>query len=745
MSGDRPSASPALRDLAADADSSAGASRQVIAGSAAAGVMIAQLVFGKAARDALFLSTFPVSFLPAAMICAAALSAVAVLFVSRAMSRHSPARVVPWLFVANAALFVGECLLSLASMRLASVVFYVHMGAFGATVISSFWSMVNERFDPYSAKRLVGRIATGGTLGGILGSVIAWRVSAFLDVPALLLFLAGLNVLCFFGVRSLRGQTKRAESRAATEPLLPLATLSLLRHTPYLRHLAWLVGLSGVTSALLDYVVAARAATFASGRSLMAFFAILYMSIALVGFIVQVLLTRVSLEKLGVSGTVTALPMAVGGAGLLAALLPGVATVVALRAIEAVLQNSLFRSAYELLYTPIATQRKRALKLVIDVGLERAGIALGSATTLLVIALLPGSAERLLLGVIVITAAAGVVVARRLHAGYVSALEESMRARSVYLGEVAPVTGPAPRSFTETDLPRRIDDSGRGTLRTRTPAAKAASVVPPARDLLVDAIAEVRSADLARIRRVLSAASLDPALVPHVIPLLANDDLAREVVQTLRSVARRVSGQLVDALLDGSQPVVVRRRVPRVLRVCDGAVAVAGLTHALADPLFEIRQPCGLALLRITERSPELLPPEKQVLTAVVQEVAADKQTWDTQRLQDALDDDDDEHADDIMRERSQSLEHVFTLLCLVYEREPLKLAFRALGSEDDRLRGTALEYLENILAPEIHERLWTYFGDLREYQRSERSRSELLDELQRSACPSRSGAVAHS
>jgi hypothetical protein len=643
---------------------------------------------------------------------------------------------VPWLFVANAGLFVGECLLSIVSLRTATGAFYVHMGAFGATVISSFWSLVNESFDPHSAKRVVSRIATGGTLGGIVGSVIAWRVSAFLNVPALLLFLAGLNALCFFGARALRASPRNDEdSYSAAQPLVP-ATISLLRHRPYLRHLAALVALLGATSALLDYLLAREAATFASGRSLMAFFAILYMSIALVGFVVQVLLTDVSLEKLGVIGTVTTLPIAVGAASLVAVALPGVATVVALRAIEAVLQNSLFRSAYELLFTPIAKERKRALKLIIDVGLERSGIAVGSAFTLLVLWVLPGSAQRLLLAAIVAMAAASVLVARRLQVGYVSALENSMRTRSLYLGELEPVASGHTQRPVQTDAPQAgsLGVPGAGHALRPPLATHAAAAAPGAHDPVLDAIADLRSADLARIRRVLSARSLDPELVPHVIPLLANDELAREVVSTLRSVARRVSGQLIDTLLDRSQPVVVRRRIPRVLRVCDGRVAVAGLTCALADPLFEIRQQSGLAILRITERSPELMPPETQILTAVVQEVGADKQTWDSQRLQDALDDEDDEHADDIMRERSQSLEHVFTLLSLVHEREPLKLAFRALGSEDDRLRGTALEYLENVLSPEIHQRLWSYFGDLREYRRSERSRSELLDELERLA-----------
>ena len=54
--------------------------------------------------------------------------------------------------------------------------FYVNRGqalaTFGAVLISGFWSVVNERFDPHTAKQVVGRIAAGATVGGLLGGVV---------------------------------------------------------------------------------------------------------------------------------------------------------------------------------------------------------------------------------------------------------------------------------------------------------------------------------------------------------------------------------------------------------------------------------------------------------------------------------------------------------------------------------------------------------------------------------------------
>ena len=46
--------------------------------------------------------------------------------------------------------------------------------------------------------------------------------------------------------------------------------------------------------------------------------------------------------------------------------------------------------------------------------------------------------------------------------------------------------------------------------------------------------------------------------------------------------------------------------------------------------------------------------------------------------------------------------EHVFNLLSLVLEREPVHIAALAFDSADMYLRGTALEYLETVLPPGI-------------------------------------------
>jgi len=75
---------------------------------AGAGLLMAHQVAGKAARDAVFLSNYDASSLPAMMAAAAITAAGLGLASSRVLSRLTPARVVPWAFALSALLQLAE-------------------------------------------------------------------------------------------------------------------------------------------------------------------------------------------------------------------------------------------------------------------------------------------------------------------------------------------------------------------------------------------------------------------------------------------------------------------------------------------------------------------------------------------------------------------------------------------------------------------------------------------------------------
>jgi hypothetical protein len=170
-----------------------------------------------------------------------------------------------------------------------------------------------------------------------------------------------------------------------------------------------------------------------------------------------------------------------------------------------------------------------------------------------------------------------------------------------------------------------------------------------------------------------------------VIPLLGRDDVFLDALRSLRRIASRVQGQLVDGLLDPQQPLAVRRRLPRVLKACPTERSVAGLMAGLRDEEFEVRYECAASVVRLIDRAPELRVGKARAFEAARREL-------DRWRAEDPGDEG-----------RDRRVEHVFTILSFDLDREALRLVHKALHSED-RMRGTAIEYLSNVLPDDLQK-----------------------------------------
>ena len=778
--------------------------------SIASGALVAQHVAGKATRDTLFLTHFGLAKLPAAMIAAALVSSIAVIGISRALAKYGPARIVPWLFGLGAIFFLFEWWLSLHSDRGAAVAVYMHTAIFSSAGVSAFWSLVNERFDPHVAKKVVGRIASGGTIGGVLGGVVVWEASSHLSVPMMLALLAGINVVGLWGALRLAGRyghgsgdELRSPGKAAQPEQLTGGGWKIVRETPYLRDLAVLVLAGAVIQALLDWLLSAHATeVYGKGPRLLGFFALFNMVVGLLSFVAQTGLSRPLLQWRGLAGTVKSQPMTVALFAVLALVTPQLWAIVLLRGGEAVTRNSLYRSAYELFYTPLPLAKKRATKTLIDVGVDRVGTLIGSAALLAIVHLSTDIATRVVLIGAIAMAAAAWLVASRLHDGYVSALASSLKTGAVALGDDDAEDFTTKKTLAETTalldrekLLARIEQFqrskegkektalaasavGLGATATGTHDAVPAGPIDVSADPIVARAALLRTGDVARTKAALNA-PLTAALVPFAIPLLSNDAVVRDAVRALRKIAPKATGQLLDALLDPDVDPRVRRRIPRVMKVCRTQRAAAGLLMALKDPVFDVRVQVGLALAQMQDEAQVTLSRD-EVFDVALHELTAGRVSWQQPSTSDgsvavrgdAGADDDASHLDPIPSgvggaaapyrdsgpprpsrvstddgaspasgarstpdELHRGLAHVFTILGLVLEREPLSIAYRAMRSEDPGLRGTAYEYLDVVLPARVREVIIPLLGDVKPTARPrERGSKELADELLRSS-----------
>jgi ATP:ADP antiporter, AAA family len=705
-----------------------------------AAAVTAQFIAGKAVRDALYLANLEVTSLPAMVMATAVVSIGLVVVTSKGLREVSPAAFVPIAFILSATMLLLEWLLLPWAPRAAAILVYLQVSGIGPLLGSGFWLIATERFDPHTAKKRFGQIAGAGTLGGLVGGFVAERVGSVFGVAAMLPVLAAASLLCAWVIRRLAVSHKRATAARAADvaaelaPESPRPGLRVLREAPYLQNLAGLVLLGTLGAALLDYLFKAQAVTaFGRSEGLIRFFAFYYSATSLITFALQTSSARFSLERLGLAATTGTPSIAVLVGGIAGLIAPGLPSLVAARGSESIFRGALFRSAYELFYTPMPPAERRAAKSLIDVGVDRFGDAMGGGVIQLVLILLaPASQYAAILAVAIGCACIALFLARRLNRGYIQTLERSLLNRALELD-----FSDAEDLTTRTVMMRTIRRAAGGAAQKI--AGQSSVRVEPVLSSVDPEIAEImalRSRDRARISAVLRHEDGMPAtLVPHVIPLLAWDPVSEDAIYALRKVSEERIGELIDALIDPNQPFAVRRRLARVFSVCVSQRAADGLILGLDDQRFEVRFQCGRSLAAIVAKNPRVRIHDQAIYDVVLREVAVGRPVWESHRLLDGMEDPEQpSFVDQFIRDRtSQGLAHVFTLLSLVQPAEPLQIAYRGLLTGDENLRGTALEYLEGTLPPAIRARLWPFLEDRRAPSRAARPRDEILRDLLRS------------
>src|SRR3954467_12606475 len=189
-----------------------------------------------------------------------------------------------------------------------AVIVYLHGSGAGPMLASGFWLLATERFDPRTAKRRFGQISGAGTLGGLLGALLAARVATW-GVPSMLLVLAALQFLSAWLVRQLAICLEPAAPAPAREERRVPAARSGLRvvaESPHLRHLAALVLLGTTSAALVEYLFKAKAfETLGPGDHLLRFFSFYYAATSFATLLVQLLLSRAVLDRFGLAMTMS--------------------------------------------------------------------------------------------------------------------------------------------------------------------------------------------------------------------------------------------------------------------------------------------------------------------------------------------------------------------------------------------------------------------------------------------------------
>lgn len=689
----------------------------------AALMMIGHLQGGKTVRDALFLSYFDVTDLPKMMVATAVLSALAIVAFSRVLARYGPARLTPAFYIFSGIISFGEWAAMAFWPHIVTLILYLHVTVLDSLLISGYWSIINERYDPYSAKNVISRMAIFATLGGLLGAGAASVVAKIVDIRAVIAMLAFLHL---FGGLALY-QVTRGQADSNSQPAPPRGLLTIVKKNTLIQRMAILMVTLAATIALLDYLFKATLQVSLSREELVTFFAYFYIAIDIGSLLLQTFVGSKALRWFGLGGTIILLPLGIIFGGLITFVFRSLMTITLLRGGSNLLTNSFFGPGYELLFTPISPADKRTSKILIDVGANRSGNMLGGLM-IMGLLLLPGLTDSYILLTVMLLAGVMSLLIILLNRGYISQLADNLLSGALKSDEIEikDKTTQGTVALTQTSLERDrllqqislyrskdVSSEVQSAREQNTVSAPKSVSAGTDENLTVEVIRDLLSRDENRIRRVLVNKTITPALLPHILPLFRNHGvLLQEALKAAKPLVSIASGQLVDALLNQHQHPLIRRRIPLLLGQADNDLALQGLTLGLQDRELDVRFRCAEALARIKTNHPQLYINTEAVWRVVYREIADFSRTG-------------------FKSSRGvEPLRYLFNLLGIILGPGVMDICYNALQAEDPVIRGTALEYLENQLPQKVREPLWPWIAAGRTATKSNRPTKEIMYDL---------------
>ncbi|MGQ9672201.1 MAG: Npt1/Npt2 family nucleotide transporter [Candidatus Aminicenantales bacterium] len=273
------------------------------------------------------------------------------------------------------------------------VVFWVWANIFAIVLVTQFWMLVNDVFNPREAKRLIGFIGSGGQLGAIVGSLLVGalaRTRAFtllLPLAALLLIWAILAVLGIVRLQKGTLQVSHKNLGRSGPPRMGEGkvgfrdALEATAKNRYLKLLAAIMATTLVVSTLIDWQFnSVIHSTVQGGSRLASFFGYFNAGTMAFAFLFQLFLTSPLIRRFGIRLTLLIYPLillfASAGIGIVAyaSILPAIL----IKASDKSLAYSLNQSVRELLYIPISPGAKYKSKIFIDMFVNRLAKGLGA-------------------------------------------------------------------------------------------------------------------------------------------------------------------------------------------------------------------------------------------------------------------------------------------------------------------------------------------------------------------------------
>ena len=189
------------------------------------------------------------------------------------------------------------------------VPFFIWLGIFSVVQISQFWTMVSDYHCVEKGKRLTSYIAIGGSLGAMIGSMVAKTLYLELGAYGLMLMAIAMLVVAVIIPGANVEMRKEDDEKAVDDESLKhlLGGLKRVLDVPYLRWIAASVVLLNLINSTGEFVLADFVTAEKSGKEIGEFYSTFYLYVNIATLVLQAFVVRPLYQAIGVGGALISL------------------------------------------------------------------------------------------------------------------------------------------------------------------------------------------------------------------------------------------------------------------------------------------------------------------------------------------------------------------------------------------------------------------------------------------------------
>jgi len=255
-------------------------------------------------------------------------------------------------------------------------------------------------------------------------------------------------------------------------------------------------------------------------------------------------------------------------------------------------------------------------------------------------------------------------------------------------------------------LTTMVGEPGDGRQRHRVEAARLLGELPDCFDPLLSNLLADPDPAIAR-EAIHSVGKLRKRrLVPDLLDRLAHHELRAEAAKALGEFGDAIIGALRDHLGDSSVAVEARRQIPSIMVKIGTPAAANVLMENLLESDTTLRFRIISALNKLQRLHPEIETDTLMLETVLAAEILGHYRSYQILDKLGTAGSAEEPIARALKESMQQELERIFRLLGLLYPHLDVHSAYVGLQSKSVSVHDNAVEFLENVLKPQLREML---------------------------------------